>query len=174
MVPPNTNEATQMPHIYKKGRILKFKKLNEGIDRTNRKYLFSSHGSGIQTVVNHCNNLNQVVARNFLQLAKLLSYFGLSKDPSEDYSKDPSVFKRFFKDLPSTSFKKGGDKKDKNEILEKLTSLIEKQGTKLRDLESKIDNFVKNDASKDDIKDLRIDVRRRLDSIDESLKKIIG
>lgn len=173
MVPPNTNEATQMPHIYKKGRILKFKKLNEGVDRTNRKYLFSSTSSGIASVNNHCNNINQVVARNFLQLAKLLSYFGLSKDPSEDFSKDPSVFKKFFKDFPLSTFKRGGDKENKAKVLEDLKSLIERQNSKLEDLEQKI-NDLKDNSAKENVEELKQDLKKRLDHIDENLKKIIG
>lgn len=172
MVPPNTNEATTLPHIYKKGRILKFKKLNEGIDRSNRRYLFTSNGSGIASVIHHCNNLNQIVGRNFLGIAKLLSYFGLSKDPSEEFSKNSSIFNKFSKDHPSSS---RGDSQSSD--LKDLKNLLERQNSRILDLEKKIDSLAKDldkNVAKSDIENLNSDLRKQLKEIDESLKKILG
>lgn len=163
MVPPNNvNEATQMPHIYKKGQILKLKKLNEGLDRTNRKYLFSSSGSGITSVINHCNNLNQIVGRNFLGISKLLHYFGISKDPSEKLSKGPTAFNQFSKDYPS--LKQGGE--DNTKVLKELKTLFENLNSKIKNLEEKIDSLKKTDGNND--------LSKQLKNIEESLKKILG
>lgn len=185
MVPPNTNEATRQPHIYKKGSILKFKKLNEGIDRTNRVYTFSSNSSTISAVNNQCNNINQVLGRNYLGTAKLLSYFGLSKDPSEELSKEPSIFKKFFKDFkdsPSSS-KEGGDI---SKVLKNLQDLIEKQDSKVKNLEEKLDQLLKRTPEqvvkevKEDLtnkfKDIlrKDDLENKLKEIKDLLKQIIG
>ncbi|ALD49087.1 ORF2 [Atractylodes mild mottle virus] len=169
MVPPNTNEATQKPHIYKKGKILTFKKLNEGIDRTDRTYLFSSKSSGIAAVNNHCNNINQILGRTYLGTAKLLSYFGLSKDPSEDFSKEPSVFKKFFKDIPSSS----NEGENVEKTLDNLKDLIEKQNSKLKNLEEKIDQLAKQTPEKA-VNDLRDNLKKNLEEINDNLKKILG
>jgi hypothetical protein len=75
------------PHIYKKGKILKFKSLDPQNEKT---YLFSSSKPDIQKLVNHTNNLNQITARCWLKMAKLLSYFGLEKDISDPLSKKTS------------------------------------------------------------------------------------
>ena len=51
-------------------------------------------------MVNHTNNLNQITARCWLKMAKLLSYFGLEKDISDCLSKK-TTWNLFKTDLSS-------------------------------------------------------------------------
>nr|QVW10193.1 putative aphid transmission factor [Atractylodes mild mottle virus] len=169
MVPPNTNEATQKPQFFKKGKILTFKKLNEGIGRTERTYFFSPKIPGIAAGKKPGNNINQILGRTYLGTAKLLSYFGLSKDPSEDFSKEPSVFKKFFKDIPSSS----NEGENIEKTLDNLKDLIEKQNSKIKTLEEKIDQLAKQTPEKV-VNDLRDNLKKNLEEINDNLKKILG
>lgn len=99
-----TNRLIQDPHIYKKGKWIKLPKLNEGPDRFHREYLFSGTSTNVATAVKACNNLNQIVARNYLILKKLLSYLGINRDNTEKFSKpNKSVFNHFWEKLSHTS-----------------------------------------------------------------------
>ncbi|ACB69764.1 aphid transmission factor [Lamium leaf distortion virus] len=164
---------TSKSHIYKKGTtIIPLKNL--AINTDGKKYVFNSLKPNIQSVVNHCNNLNEVCGRILLGIWKLCSYFGLSKDPSEPHSKNPSVY-----DHAKTIFKSGGV--DHSVILREIKSLIETQQTKNKNLENKIDNLEKS------IKDLSHkiepeplthekikDFSNALKAIDDKLKNVIG
>lgn len=78
-------------HIYKKGKILNFKHLNEGVNRGRRNYIFSGkvENSSINTIVSATNYMNLDYKKMFTR------YFELSKDPSENLSKAPSVLINF-------------------------------------------------------------------------------
>lgn len=127
-----SNSLVIHPHVYKKGEILNLKKLDEGTQKKERKYFFSSNTGSITAVINSCNNINQIVGRNWLHLSKLLSYFGLSKDISEKLSKKgtPTNFKKFFSD-----FKRGGDT-DKD--LAEIKKILQEHSKKLLEIEEKL------------------------------------
>ena len=91
------------PHIYKKGKLLNLKKLDEGINPTERKYVFSTANPSIPNIINSINNVNQIAGRNWLGISKFLSYFGLSKDQSEKTSKS-KVFNNFWENDLSRYF----------------------------------------------------------------------
>lgn len=59
------NNKIDYPHFYKKGKPVRLKTLDDNTEK--KEYVFSTTGkTGIQTIVNHCNNLNQIVARCLL------------------------------------------------------------------------------------------------------------
>lgn len=122
------------PHIYKKGKILKFKNLDT--PKTVRNYLFSSGNTSLQKLANHANNINQIVARCWLKLAKLNSYLGLEQDVSNKLSKKPSPWNKFLTDIKST-LKEGGNSKD-NERLSKILIELENLNKKINEIEEKL------------------------------------
>lgn len=95
------------PHIYKKGKVLNLKKLSDGTEPTNKRYTFGGTTGSLTTVMNSCNNLNQITGRGLLGIYKLLSYFGLSRDPSIQLSKEKNIYGQF------SNFLEGGDKRAK-------------------------------------------------------------
>lgn len=132
----SSNPLLQYPHIYKKGKILNLKRLEEGSNKPKRVYTFVSSTPTVITIMQHCNNLNQIVGRNFLGISKLLSYFGLSRDPSEKFSKEPSVFnnhKKLFLDR--------GKDKDLQPLLEKIYDNLSNLSAKTEKLDNKIENL---------------------------------
>lgn len=155
----NTN---MHPHIYKKGKILEFKKLNEGIDLEPRKYVFSGvvGSNSLNTIVSSTNNLNQITGRCLLGIYNLLSYFGLSKDPSEKHSKSPSIFNRY-----NTSFRRGSDVEI--EILRDIKELLKQQNANIKKLEVQLSQL-RNAKYDNEAIDLKFK------EIIEYLKKILG
>lgn len=128
------------PHIYKKGKLLNFKKLDEGINPTDRKYVFSTASPSIPNIINSLNNVNQIVGRNWLGISKLLSYFGLSKDQSEKISKS-KVFNNFWKNDLSRCFSLLKDINAKVERLEASIKNLESLSNELQVTKSEIHNF---------------------------------
>lgn len=120
------------PHIYKKGKILKFKNLDN--PKTVRNYLFSSGNTSLQKLANHANNINQIIARCWLKLAKINSYFGLEKDESNKLSKKQSPWNKFLTDVKSV-LKEGGSGKDETS---KILKEIENLNKRLSEIEEKL------------------------------------
>nr|BAO53362.1 aphid transmission protein [Cauliflower mosaic virus] len=156
---------TGQPHVYKKDTIIRLKPLS--LNSNNRTYVFSSSKGNIQNIINHLNNLNEIVGRSLLGIWKINSYFGLSKDPSESKSKNPSVF-----NTAKTIFKSGGV--DYSSQLKEIKSLLEAQNTRIKNLENAIqslDNKIKPEPlTKEEVKELK----ESINSIKEGLKNIIG
>lgn len=156
------NPSNVHPHIYKKGKILEFKKLNEGIDIEPRNYIFSGvlGSNSLNTIVSSTNNLNQITGRCLLGIHKLLSYFGLSKDPSEKISKSPTIFNRY-----SNYVRKGSE--IEIEILKDIKKLLVRQNAKIEGLEAQISQL-RNTKYDNEALD------KKLNEIEEYLKKILG
>nr|AAD37338.1 aphid transmission helper factor [Cauliflower mosaic virus]AAU20338.1 aphid transmission protein [Cauliflower mosaic virus]AAZ95255.1 aphid transmission protein [Cauliflower mosaic virus]AAZ95264.1 aphid transmission protein [Cauliflower mosaic virus]ABY66556.1 aphid transmission protein [Cauliflower mosaic virus] len=156
---------TGQPHVYKKDTIIRLKPLS--LNSNNRSYVFSSSKGNIQNIINHLNNLNEIVGRSLLGIWKINSYFGLSKDPSESKSKNPSVF-----NTAKTIFKSGGV--DYSSQLKEIKSLLEAQNTRIKNLEKAIqslDNKIEPEPlTKEEVKELK----ESINSIKEGLKNIIG
>lgn len=160
------SDLTKLPHIYKKGEtIVRLKPL--AINKNNRVYVFSSAKSNIQSITNSLNNLNEIVGRILLGTWKINSFFGLSKDPSESTSKNPSVF-----DNAKTIFKSGGV--DNTALLKEIKTLLESQNTRIKNLENQIeslaDKIEPEPLTKDEVKDLKESIKY----IRDKLKDIIG
>nr|BCW03858.1 aphid transmission protein [Cauliflower mosaic virus] len=157
--------VTSQPHVYKKDTIIRLKPLS--INSTNKTYVFSSSKGNIQNIINHLNNLNEVVGRCLIGIWKFNSYFGLSKDPSESKSKNPSVF-----NTAKTIFKSGGV--DYTSQLKEIKSLLETQNNKIKNLEMAIQSIDKKiepePLTKEEVKELKESIH----SIKEGLKNIIG
>nr|BAO53453.1 aphid transmission protein [Cauliflower mosaic virus] len=156
---------TGQPHVYKKDTIIRLKPLS--LNSNNRSYVFSSSKGNIQNIINHLNNLNEIVGRSLLGIWKINSYFGLSKDPSESKSKNPSVF-----NTAKTIFKSGGV--DYSSQLKEIKSLLEAQNTRIKNLEKAIqsldDKIEPEPLTKEEVKELK----ESINSIKEGLKNIIG
>nr|AFI61739.1 aphid transmission factor - helper component [Cauliflower mosaic virus] len=156
---------TGQPHVYKKDTIIRLKPLS--LNSNNRSYVFSSSKGNIQNIINHLNNLNEIVGRSLLGIWKINSYFGLSKDPSESKSKNPSVF-----NTAKTIFKSGGV--DYSSQLKEIKSLLEAQNTRIKNLEKAVqalDNKIEPEPlTKEEVKELK----ESINSIKEGLKNIIG
>ena len=156
---------TGQPHVYKKDTIIRLKPLS--LNSNNRSYVFSSSKGNIQNIINHLNNLNEIVGRSLLGIWKINSYFGLSKDPSESKSKNASVFS-----TAKTIFKSGGV--DYSSQLKEIKSLLEAQNTRIKSLEKAVqalDNKIEPEPlTKEEVKELK----ESINSIKEGLKNIIG
>ncbi|CAA29524.1 unnamed protein product [Figwort mosaic virus] len=163
-----SKDHLDFPHVYKKNKVLKLKPLD--LSKNPRSYYFSSQNGSIQAIINHCNNINQITARNWLKLSKVLSYFGLEKDTSDSISKNKSPFNRFLKDI-SHIFREGeGSTKKASELGEILE--------KIKNLDLKIENLNKripdNLVTKALIKELVKDFDERLTEVRDDIKKVIG
>nr|KAJ0204832.1 hypothetical protein LSAT_V11C500297760 [Lactuca sativa] len=78
------------------GKSLRLKNLDDPTQK--KEYAFSSSGKvGVQTLANICNNINQLVARCWLNTLKLNNYFGIQKDISKDILKFNKPFNQFKK-----------------------------------------------------------------------------
>lgn len=134
--------------------------MNEGVDKTERNYIFSGKVgiNSINTIVSSTNNLNQITGRILLGIYNLLSYFGLSKDPSEKLSMTPRVFDKF-----STFYKR----QNEFEILKDIKNLLIKQNERIERLDDKI-NHLSSKKSESHI------FTSKLNEIEEYLKKILG
>lgn len=171
------------PHIYKKGKVLNLKRLSEVEGQELKNYTFSSHpGSArITTIIASTNNLNQITGRILLGVYKMLSYFGLSKDPSEKFSKASSLFGKY----GTTYFQRGGSgsssssrlediKNLVNEINNKAMNLLVKNNEEIKMLTEQVEKLSNN---KHDIPISRkevLDFTSKLIEIEEYLKKILG
>nr|WNO44367.1 Aphid transmission factor protein [Dahlia mosaic virus] len=166
------SNASANPHIYKKDKYVKLKSL-EPVSSKQRQYYFATDDkkSNIKSIAAHCNNLNVVVAKNWLKLSKLLSYLGLEKDESEAYSKNKLPFGQFFKDL-TKSFQEGGDnKEEKTNLLPTLQEMSNRIG--------KISEETKKLAEQDTVTNKQLeamvkDFDKRLKEIQDSVKAIVG
>lgn len=159
--------SSMHPHIYKKGKVLNFKRLSEGTEPTSRRYTFSGTTGSLTSVMNSCNNLNQITGRCLLGIYKLLSYFGLSKDPSIQLSKDHSIYGQF------SNFFEGGDKRAATTLGE-IQKLLVSQSAKLERLEARINHL---DQDRNETPITRIEVLNftsKLNEIQEYLRKILG
>nr|WNH14476.1 insect transmission protein factor [Physostegia virginiana caulimovirus 2] len=167
---PYSAEHYKSPHIYKKKSVLKLKPLDKEKPRT---YLFASEHGGLQAVVNHCNNINQIVARNWLKLSKLLSYMGLEKDISESLSKNKVPFNRFFEDISNSKRKGDGGAKttNKNENFDKIFKKLELIVNKINQIEKKIPTDV---VTTPIVKELVEDFDKRLTEVRNDIKQVIG
>lgn len=168
------------PHIYKKGKILNFKRLNEGVGKEPKNYIFSSlPGSArITTIIASTNNLNQMTGRILLGVYKLLSYFGLSKDPSEKFSKEPSIFGKY----EASYFQRGGSGssssssrlEDIKNLLTEHKNLLVTHNKEIKKLTEQVERLSDN---KHDIPISRkevVDFTSKLMEIEEYLRKILG
>lgn len=154
------NEVLKYPHIYKKDKYVKLKSLEPKTSK-HRQYVFAADNdkSNISSIAKHCNNINQVVARNWLKLSKLLSYLGLEKDESDNFSKKKSPFNHFFKDLLQIQ----GEKEEK-------TNLIA-----LEEISKRLEKLAANDVvTNAQLKTIVKDFDERLTQIQDSVKAIIG
>ena len=175
------SDKIDFPHFYKKGKLVKFKTLDENTER--KEYIFSTSGkAGIQKLINHCNNLNQIVARNFLKTSKLSHYFGISKDISTNFSKNKIPFNQFKSDLASfdkNSFAKKDFEKffeiieKQNKLIVKLTLSIDKHSILL---ESTLKNnqFVEEVAKKANFEGILKETNLKITDIQDQLKQLIG
>ena len=169
------------PHFYKKGKYVKIKTLDDNIER--KEYVFSTSGkAGIQTVVNHCNNLNQIVARCLLKTSKINQYFGISKDISTNISKNKIPFNQFKTDLASVvknNFVKNDFEKlfelieKQNRLTIKLTQSIDKHSTLLENT-LKNNQFVEEVARRANIEGVLKETNLKITNIQEQLKQLIG
>lgn len=152
-----SNSIVMHPHVYKKGKVLNLKKLDEGTFQNSRKYCFSTNIGSLTTVINSLNNLNQITGRNWLNLSKLLSYFGLSKDISEKLSKkgNPSNFRKFFSD-----FKGGESTKD----LAEIKRILQENIKRLEAIEEKLKPKSEGEQ----------EVLQKLEDIHKGLKQVLG
>ncbi|ACB69770.1 aphid transmission factor [Eupatorium vein clearing virus] len=121
------NKMLTYPHIYKKGLIYEFKSLD---DKSNpRRYTFSSdeNSAGLKPIIRHLNNINQITARNWLKLTKLLAYLGLEKDKTNGLSKKPSPWDQLLKDIEKIFHRSSSSKgNDQTKLLEKLEEISHK------------------------------------------------
>lgn len=172
------------PHIYKKGKILNLKRLSEEVEQDLKNYTFSSHpGSArITTIIASTNNLNQITGRILLGVYKMLSYFGLSKDPSEKFSKAPSYFGKYC----TTYFQRGGSSGSSssnrleeiknliNEINNKAMNLLVKNNEEIKKLTEQIDKLSKNKHEIPISRKEVVDFTSKLIEIEDYLRKILG
>ncbi len=167
------------PHFYKKGKYVKIKTLDNTTEK--KEYVFSTSGKvGIQTVVNHCNNLNQIVARCLLKTSKINQYFGISKDISANISKNKIPFNQFKTDLAFVVKNNKNDSEKLFELIEKqnmltvkLTQSIDKHSTLLENT-LKNNQFVEEVARRANIEGVLKETNLKITGIQEQLKQLIG
>ena len=173
------------PHIYKKGKILMVRRLNEGLGKEPKNFTFSSlpGNARITTIIASTNNLNQITGRILLGVYKLLSYFGLSKDPSDKFSKGPSVFGKYCatyfyrSESNPTSSNRNKVEEMKNLLIEhnaKILNLLSKNNEEVKKLAEEVKRLCDN---KHDIPISRkevLDFTSKLGEIEEYLRKILG
>ena len=170
------------PHFYKKGKIVKIKTLDE--DTEKKEYVFSAPAakSGVQTIINHCNNLNQIVARCLLQTSKMTHYFGISKDISMNVSKNKIHFNQF-KTILAANTKNDFVKKDLEKLFEtietqnkltlKLTQTIEKHSI-LLEKTLKNNLFIEEHLKRVNMENILKETDAKIGSVQELLKVLIG
>lgn len=143
--------VTDYLYGYKKIKILVFKplvKLENG-----RKFFFLLKQGIFSVFIVHCNNLNEIVFRNFLGIFKLILFFGLQKDLSDKLFKNESVWdkvKTVFLDRGSDRF-----------LVKENIKFLEKISNDLINLKNKLDEDFKNFENKVIIilKDLEIQIK---------------
>ena len=168
----------EVPHIFKKGKPLKLKNLDDPTQK--KEYLFSTEKVGVHSIGSLCNNMNQILARCWLNTIKINHYFGISKDVSKDISKNKTPFGQFKKDIILF--------KNDNDTIEKLTKQLEKLSSQLKDQNEIIqkiynktehnrqtlDILLKDVAEKIVFQDLVNDFQRRIKDVQNQLKQLIG
>lgn len=143
--------VTDYLYGYKKIKILVFKslvKLENG-----RKFFFLLKQGIFSVFIVYCNNLNEIVFRNFLGIFKLILFFGLQKDLSDKLFKNESVWdkvKTVFLDRGSDRF-----------LVKENIKFLEKISNDLINLKNKLDEDFKNFENKVIIilKDLEIQIK---------------
>lgn len=155
------NNTLDFPHLYKKGKLLKFKSLDD--NKKPRFYLFSSRLPNLQKITNQTNNINQIVGRCWYKLAKLLSYFGIEKDCSNTLRKKASPWNKFFTDLniyiPEESPSEITNSQKLDVLIQSL-STIEKQ-IQLLIIEHRLEELIK-------------DFDEKITTIKDSIKQLVG
>ncbi|AAM53125.1 ORFII [Mirabilis mosaic virus] len=164
------SNAQANPHIYKKDKYVRLKPL-EPTSSKKRRYIFASNDetSSIKTIAAHCNNLNTIVAKNWLKLSKLLSYLGLEKDESEAYSKNKVPFGNFFTKLRAS--KVGEDKEKTANLLPTLQEMSSRIGKISEETKKLAENDV---VTNKQLETIIKDFDRRLSEIQNSVKAIVG
>lgn len=169
-----TDQVLGFPHIFKKGTPFRFSSLEK--NKGNRKYYFSSStGSNLTTIVNHCNNINQVLARVWLKIAKWNHFTGLQKDPinRSPWTKgvDKIAFGSYWNKLRSILKEGGSGSKpdDKNKDLEELTKMVREIQGRLRDLDARLPREY---VSKKDVTDVMTDYHKQLTDIKTKLDQV--
>lgn len=102
-----------------------------------------------------------------LLVHKLLSYFGIGKDPSEKLSKGPTTFNKFHNDL------REGREKEKNKKLKDLETLLKENSNKLKDLKEEIGKLKPREELPINRSEV-LDFTEKLKEIDNFLKQILG
>lgn len=172
-----TDTVLGFPHIYKKGSPFRFSNLDVK-KGSNKKYFFSSAtGSSLTTIVNHCNNLNQVLARVWLKMSKWNHYIGLQKDPINRSPWTKGVNKVAFGDYWNklrSILKEGGsgsskpDDKSKDD-LETITKMVREIQGRLRDLDNRLPREY---VTKKDVTDVMTDYSKQLTDIKAKLDQV--
>jgi hypothetical protein len=147
------------PHIVKKGRILQIKSLNKDSVHT---HWFSTNEVSIKAIQHLGNNLNAVSARTLLGLYKLLSFFGISKDPSHDLSKNPTNWNRFSNLLERGVYTENLAQSEQNQ---ELVILIEKNNSEIQNLSCKIEQLANQEVQL---------LCHKVDKLEKYLKIILG
>ena len=170
------------PHFYKKGKIVKIKTLDDNTEK--KEYVFSTTTgkSGVQTIISHCNNLNQIVARCLLQTSKITQYFGISKDISMNVSKNKIQFNQF-KTVLAASTKNDVVKKDfeklfetieiQNKLTSKLTQSMDKHSA-LLEKSLKNNLFVEEIARRANMESILKETDLKVSSMQEQIRQLIG
>lgn len=102
----------------------------------------------------------------WLGIHKLLSYFGIGKDPSEKLSKGPTTFNKFHNYLRE-------GKKGKNKKLKDLETLLKENSKKLKDLKEEIGKLKPGEELPINRSEV-LDFTEKLKEIDNFLKQILG
>lgn len=151
------------PHIYKKGKILRIKKLGLNDEVSGPKYTFRSTRPTLQNIVNHCNNMNQILANYWFKLSKLLSYFGLQKDLSDELRKDKSRWNGFKEEF-SPLLKKGNSS-------QKVSNSHDVILEYLNDIDNKLPS---NLVIEKGLELIITDFDGKLEEIRQSIKQVVG
>jgi len=174
------SDKIDFPHFYKKGKLVKIRNLDKSTEK--KEYIFSTGKTGIQTIINQCNNINQIVARCLLTTSKLSHYFGITKDISNDISKNQIPFNQFNSDLASfvkNDFVKNDFEKI-YEIIEKQNKLTIKLGNTIEKHSILLENCLKNNqfvekvAKEAIIEEIIKETNLKINKIQDQLKQMIG
>jgi Aphid transmission protein len=171
------NNKNDFPHFYKKGKFVRIKTLDD--DTEKKEYIFSTTAgkAGVKTIIQHCNNLNQIIARCFLNTSKIGHYFGISKDISLNFSKNKKPFNQFKNDLASLvigDFEKIFEViQEQNKLTAKLTQSLDTHSILLNKT-LKNNQFVEEVAKKTNIEAICKESNLKIISIQDQLKQLIG
>ncbi|KAL7585320.1 hypothetical protein Lser_V15G44089 [Lactuca serriola] len=127
------------------GKTVKIKTLDDNTEKI--EYVFSTSGkAGIQIIVNHCNNLNQIIARSFMVKNNL----------------DKNDFEKIFEVIER-----------QNKLTIKLTQSIDKHSILLEN-SLKNNQFVEEVAKKANIEGTLKETNLKITNIHDQLKQLIG